>query len=109
MGVRSGGWCIGCSWALMTALFALGVMSLTWMALVATLVALEKVGPSPRAARVATVTVLAALTFGVLSAPRDVGSPADSDASPSHYLPPGPVRRRPLPLEGQALAGAIPA
>src|SRR5205807_6168030 len=28
MGARSGGWCIGCSWALMAALFALGVMSL---------------------------------------------------------------------------------
>jgi predicted metal-binding membrane protein len=40
MGVRSGGWCIGCTWALMAALFALGVMSLTWMALIAVLVAL---------------------------------------------------------------------
>ncbi len=48
MGARSGGWCIGCSWALMAALFALGVMSLTWMALIAALVALEKTGPGPR-------------------------------------------------------------
>lgn len=39
VGVRSGGWCLGCSWALMAALFALGVMSLTWMALIAGLVA----------------------------------------------------------------------
>ncbi len=31
MGLRNGGWCLGCSWALMAALFALGVMSLTWM------------------------------------------------------------------------------
>jgi predicted metal-binding membrane protein len=45
MGARSGGWCIGCSWALMGALFALGVMSLTWMALIAALVALEKTCP----------------------------------------------------------------
>ena len=44
MGARSGGWCTGCSWALMAALFALGVMSLTWMALIAVLVALEKTG-----------------------------------------------------------------
>lgn len=72
MGVRTGGWCVGCSWALMTALFALGVMSLTWMTLVAALVALEKIGPSPRAARLATAAVLAALTFGVLAAPHDV-------------------------------------
>jgi predicted metal-binding membrane protein len=72
MGVRSGGWCIGCSWALMVALFALGVMSLTWMALVAALVALEKIGPSPRLARVATATVLAALAVGILAAPHQV-------------------------------------
>ena len=44
MGLRNGGWCLGCSWALMAALFALGVMSLTWMVLIAVLVALEKVG-----------------------------------------------------------------
>jgi predicted metal-binding membrane protein len=82
MGVRSGGWCIGCSWALMAALFAVGVMSLTWMALVAALVALEKIGPSPRLARVATATVLAALAVGIFAAPHQVpglvvpGSPA---------------------------------
>ena len=72
MGVRSGAWCIGCSWALMTALFALGVMSLTWMALVAALVALEKVSPPPRAARLGTAFVLAALAVGVLAAPHGI-------------------------------------
>jgi predicted metal-binding membrane protein len=69
MGSRSGGWCIGCSWGLMAALFALGVMSLTWMALIAALVALEKAGPWPFAARLATASVLAALAVGVLAAP----------------------------------------
>ena len=39
MGVVHGGWCIGCCWALMAALFALGVMSLGWMALIAALIA----------------------------------------------------------------------
>jgi predicted metal-binding membrane protein len=72
MGVRSGGWCIGCSWALMAALFALGVMSLIWMALIAGLVALEKVGPWPLAARVATALVLAVLAAGLLAAPHAV-------------------------------------
>jgi predicted metal-binding membrane protein len=71
-GVRSGGWCIGCSWALMAALFALGVMSLTWMALIAVLLALEKTGPSPSAARLATATVLAVLAAGILAAPQHV-------------------------------------
>lgn len=68
MGVRNGGWCIGCSWALMAALFALGVMSPTWMALIAALVALEKTSPWPLAARVASATVLAVLAVGILAA-----------------------------------------
>ena len=35
MGLEHGAWCVGCCWALMAALFALGVMSVAWMALVA--------------------------------------------------------------------------
>jgi predicted metal-binding membrane protein len=86
MGLRNGGWCLGCSWALMAALFALGVMSLTWMALIAGLVALEKVGPWGRAARVATASVLAVLALAILAVPHDVpgfvvpGSPGSMHA-----------------------------
>jgi predicted metal-binding membrane protein len=32
LGARHAAWCLGCCWALMTALFALGVMSVAWMA-----------------------------------------------------------------------------
>ena len=42
MGMRNGAWCVGCCWALMASLFALGVMSAVWMAVVAGLIALEK-------------------------------------------------------------------
>ena len=35
MGAKNGMWCVGCCWALMASLFALGVMSVVWMALVA--------------------------------------------------------------------------
>ena len=35
MGMRNGAWCVGCCWALMASLFALGVMSAVWMAVVA--------------------------------------------------------------------------
>jgi predicted metal-binding membrane protein len=45
MGVIHGGWCVGCCWALMAALFALGVMSLGWMALIAAMIAAEKLLP----------------------------------------------------------------
>jgi predicted metal-binding membrane protein len=72
MGLRSGGWCLGCSWALMAALFALGVMSLTWMVLIAALVALEKLGPWGRAAKVATAGVLVVLAVAILAVPHDV-------------------------------------
>ena len=72
MGLRSGGWCLGCSWALMVALFALGVMSLTWMALIAGLVALEKVGPWGRAAKLATAGLLVVLAVAILAVPGDV-------------------------------------
>jgi len=84
MGLRNGGWCLGCSWALMAALFALGVMSLTWMGLIALLVALEKIGPSARGARLATAGVLVVLAAAILAVPHEVpsfvvpGSPASA-------------------------------
>jgi predicted metal-binding membrane protein len=72
VGLRHGGWCLGSSWALMAALFALGVMSLTWMGLIAVLVALEKVGPSGRGPRLASAAILVALAAGILAAPHEV-------------------------------------
>jgi predicted metal-binding membrane protein len=64
MGVKHGAWCVGCCWALMAALFALGVMSIIWMAFVAALIAFEKTIPWRRAATWGTAAVL--LTVGVL-------------------------------------------
>jgi predicted metal-binding membrane protein len=86
MGLRNGGWCIGCVWALMAALFALGVMSLIWMALIAVLVALEKTGPWPSAARLATATVLAVLAVGVLIAPQHVPGLAVPGSGAMHAM-----------------------
>jgi len=71
-GMSAGVWCLGCSWALMAALFALGSMSLIWMALVAALVAFEKLAPWPRAGTVLAATVLTALALGVAASPRNV-------------------------------------
>ncbi len=72
MGLRNGGWCLGCSWALMAALFALGVMSLTWMALIAVLVALEKVGPWAHGAKMATAGLLLVLAVAILARPHAI-------------------------------------
>jgi predicted metal-binding membrane protein len=64
MGVRHGAWCIGCCWALMASLFALGLMSLAWMAFIAGLIAFEKLIPSHRVATYGTAAAL--LVLGVL-------------------------------------------
>ena len=45
VGIKHGGWCIGCCWALMAVLIALGVMHLGWMAAVAAVILAEKVLP----------------------------------------------------------------
>ncbi len=72
MGSRHAGWCLGCCWALMAALFALGIMSLTWMAFVAALIAFEKTVPWRRAATWGSAAVLLALAIAVLAAPHDL-------------------------------------
>ena len=69
MGARHGAWCIGCCWALMASLFALGVMSLAWMAVVAVLIAFEKLIPSRRAAIYGTAAILFVLGVLLLAAP----------------------------------------
>jgi predicted metal-binding membrane protein len=72
MGSKHAAWCLGCCWALMAGLFALGVMSITWMALIAALVALEKTIPWRRAATWGTAALLIVLAIGVLATPNDV-------------------------------------
>jgi predicted metal-binding membrane protein len=69
MGARNGAWCVGCCWALMASLFALGVMSIVWMALVAGLIAIEKTLPWRRTASYGTAALLFALGVLVLAAP----------------------------------------
>ena len=69
MGARHGAWCVGCCWALMAALFALGVMSIAWMAFIAGLIALEKLIPSRRLATYGTAALLLALGVLVVVAP----------------------------------------
>jgi predicted metal-binding membrane protein len=69
MGLGNGGWCVGCCWALMASLFALGVMSVTWMAVVAGLIGIEKIIPWRRMATYATTTILVTLGITMLVAP----------------------------------------
>ena len=46
MGLKHGGYCLGCCWALMSLLFAFGVMNLLWVASISALVLLEKITPA---------------------------------------------------------------
>jgi predicted metal-binding membrane protein len=72
MGSKHAAWCLGCCWALMAGLFALGVMSITWMALIAALITLEKTVPWRRAATWGTAGVLLALAIAIVAVPSDV-------------------------------------
>jgi len=46
MGLRHGGYCLLCCWALMALLFVLGVMNLAWIAVLAAFVLIEKLASS---------------------------------------------------------------
>jgi predicted metal-binding membrane protein len=72
MGVIHGGWCVGCCWALMATLFALGVMSLGWMAFIAGLIALEKLLPWKALANRGIAVLLLALGLAVAFTPASV-------------------------------------
>jgi predicted metal-binding membrane protein len=72
MGARHAVWCLGCCGGLMVALFALGVMSLTWMVLVAALIALEKTLPWRRTVTWGIAGLLLVLAIAVVAVPHDV-------------------------------------
>jgi predicted metal-binding membrane protein len=69
MGAAHGAWCLGCCWALMAALFALGIMSVGWMAFVAGLIAAEKLVPWRRIATWGVAGILLVLGVLMLVAP----------------------------------------
>jgi len=62
MGLRHGAYCVGCCWLLMAVLLALGVMSITWMAVVSVAIAVEKLAPLRWARRAS-----GALTVGLVA------------------------------------------
>ncbi len=80
MGTRNGFWCVGCCWALMASLFALGVMSISWMAFVAGIIAVEKTLPQQRRVTYAVAALLFGLGVFLLVAP---------DALPGVTVPSG--------------------
>jgi predicted metal-binding membrane protein len=72
MGAKNGAWCVGCCWALMASFFALGIMSIVWMTVIAGLIAIEKTLPWRRVATYGTTAVLLVLGLFLLVAPHAV-------------------------------------
>jgi predicted metal-binding membrane protein len=81
MGAKNGAWCVGCCWALMASLFALGVMSVSWMVFIAGIVAVEKIVPQRhRIVTYATSATLLIIGILILAAPQTLPAltiPAD--------------------------------
>jgi len=101
MGVVHGGWCIGCCWALMAALFALGVMSLGWMAFIAALIAAEKLLPWKELAGGGIAALLLVLGLAVAFTPASV---------PGLTLPGSPQATRAMQgMKGSMSGGSMDA
>jgi predicted metal-binding membrane protein len=69
LGMEHGAWCVGCCWALMAALFGLGVMSVGWMIFIAALIAVEKMLPWKVAANRSIAVLLLVLGVSVAFVP----------------------------------------
>jgi hypothetical protein len=104
MGAEHGAYCVGCCWGLMIVLFALGVMSLTWMAVVAGLIFAQKVLPYGEALTKPFAILLIGIGIWVAAAPGSVPgltlptSPgADRARARMMHMEPGmPMKARPM-------------
>jgi predicted metal-binding membrane protein len=110
MGLEHGAWCVGCCWALMAALFALGVMSVGWMVFIAALIAVEKLLPWKVLANRGIAVLLLVLGLTVAVAPERVpglilpGSPQATramDAMDGGGAPGGGMEQNAMPRDGR--------
>jgi predicted metal-binding membrane protein len=58
LGMEQGLWCLGCCWALMLVMFAVGVMNIFWMALIGLFTVVEKQWDGPIPSRLAGAILL---------------------------------------------------
>ena len=86
-GLANGLSCVGCCFGLMAVFFALGVMSILWMAVVAGVIFAEKVLSHVRLSRVVAVA-LVALGIWMAASPSSVPGLTQPDASPSMEMSP---------------------
>lgn len=106
-GFRHGVFCIGCCWALMAALVAIGLMNVAWMVVIAALIAAEKLLPWRAITNRGIAALLAVLAIAVAFAPADVpaltipGSPGSMEAMDGMGMEAEPVS----PRSGDAASG----
>jgi predicted metal-binding membrane protein len=105
MGVEHGGWCVGCCWALMAALFAVGVMSVGWMIFVAGLIAVEKMLPWKAVANRGIAVLLLVLGVSVAVWPERVPGLTLPDSSGGHGTM---MQMEGGPMGGDSMDGAKP-
>jgi predicted metal-binding membrane protein len=109
MGIEHGGFCVGCCWGLMAALFALGVMSVGWMAFVAALIAIEKLLPWKAVANRGVTVMLLVVGLAVAFAPEGVpgltlpDSPEAHRAMESMGMDDGTMNEDEMPAEGGSM------
>jgi predicted metal-binding membrane protein len=85
-GFENGLCCVGCCWGLMAVLFALGVMSLFWMVVVAGVIFAEKVLPQGvRLSRI-VAPALVALGIWVAVSPSSVPGLTEPDGAPAMHV-----------------------
>jgi predicted metal-binding membrane protein len=68
LGVKQGLYCLGCCWAMMLVMFAVGVMNVVWMAALGIIMTIEKIGAGRRFSYAAGATLIAIGVAFVLSA-----------------------------------------
>lgn len=64
LGLEQGLFCLGCCWALMLVMFAVGVMNVVWIAILAVVMAAEKLIPNPWVPR--SIGIVLLLTGGLV-------------------------------------------
>ena len=68
LGVKQGLYCLGCCWAMMLVMFAVGVMNVIWMAALGMVMTIEKIGTGKRFTYAVGVALIAVGAGFVLSA-----------------------------------------
>jgi predicted metal-binding membrane protein len=72
LGAEYGGCCVACCWTLMAALYAVGMMSITWTAVITVLIVSERLAPRPALAVRAVAAALVVLGIAVAVSPASI-------------------------------------